>query len=382
MAGAISRTGLGGALNVRLATVTEICRDLIGEGMLEESGKRTNPRGVGKNETLLAVKGSGRYFIGCELFPESIAVKTLDLAAGCLGGETVGFRGKDAGGILEAVSDAVENEIERLKIPKSRIYGLGFVDPGIIDVERGYSVSSTIMPVWKNVPTKSFLSQKLNMEVFMIGTSQARALAEYLFGCGKGVSNFVFIEYSKGIACGIVSEGKLVRGRNELAGEFGHFRFAGSDRLCRCGRMGCLEAIASSPAAEQKAREMMDLPSAALLKKLAGADRKKIDIRLIIKAASKGDPASAEILSQVRSHIAMAAANLVHILDPAKIVFDSAFLVYGKNFMQEMFALITRDVIFPGKIIFEVSGLDSLQGALGGAGLALQEFLGLGITHV
>lgn len=379
--GSISRIRLGRALDVRLATITEICRELLDEGLLKESGKISNLRGVGKNETLLAIRPGGKYFIGCELFPERIAVKILNLAGGTSSEKIVRLKSKEKFDILDSVVAEIDKEIKEARIKRERISGLGFVDPGIIDVERGYSVSSTIMPEWKDVPTRKYLSEKLALPVFMLGTSQARALAEYLFGSGRGVENFIFIEYSKGIACGIVSEGSLVRGRNELAGEFGHFRFGGREELCACGRRGCLEAVAGPPALEKKARKASASAAGKILKKLSGGDVQKIDLEMLALAASKGDRASLEILDEAGAHIAAAVANLIHVMDPAKIIFDSTFLVYGREFVDDLFERIRQEVIFPGHIDFEVSSLDSFEGALGGAGLALHEFLGLGLTR-
>lgn len=379
--GGISRIRLGRTLDVRLATITEICRELLDEGLLEETGKISNPRGVGKNETMLAIRPGGKYFIGCELFPDRIAVKILNLAGGTFSEKIVKLRAKEKFGILDSIGAEIEKEIKKMRVKRAKIYGLGFVDPGIIDVERGYSVSSTIMPEWKDVPTRKYLSEKLSLPVFMLGTSQARALAEFLFGSGRGISNFIFIEYSKGIACGIVSEGSLVRGRNELAGEFGHFRFRGRNELCACGRKGCLEAIAGPPALERRAGKASASAAGKILKKLSGGDREKINLEMLVLAASKGDRASLEILDEARSHISAAVANLIHVLDPAKVIFDSSFLVYGREFIEDLFGRIRQDVIFPAHIDFEVSKLDSFEGALGGGGLALHEFLGLGVTH-
>ncbi len=380
--GGISRTRLGQSLDVRLATITEIGRELLSEGLLKETGKVRNPRGVGKNETLLAIRPEGKYFIGCELFPEKIAVKFLNLQGHTVFEKIIKLSEKDKFDILDRIISEIEKEIKKLKIGRAGIYGLGFVDPGIIDVERGYSVFSTIMPEWKDVPTRNYLSKKLALPVFMLGTSQARALAECLFGSGRGVSNFLFIEYSKGIACGMVSEGRLVRGKNELAGEFGHFRFINRDELCNCGRKGCLEAIAGAPALEEKARKASASGNGKILKKLSGADPERINMEMLVEAAARGDRDSLEILDGASGLISTAVSNLIHALDPAKVIFDSSFLVFGREFMDDLFERIRKEVIFPGKIEFEISKIDSLEGALGGAGLALHEFLGLGVTHV
>ncbi len=378
--GEMSRLRLGRALNIRLATVTEIVRELLKEGLLKETGKIKNPRGVGKNETLLGIRAEGRHFIGCELYPDRISVRFLDLKGEAVSGKIVKLARRNKFDILDRIIEVINKEIEKLKISRANIYGLGFVDPGIIDVEKGFSVLSTIMPGWRNVPTESYLSEKLRMPVFMIGTSQARALAECLFGAGRNVPNFVFIEYSTGIACGIVSEGNLVRGRNESAGEFGHFRFEGRKELCRCGRIGCLEAIASVPAVEEKARRASELESGKILRKISGGRPETIKIEMVVEAASKGDKSCLKILDEVSGHISVAVVNLAHLLDPAKIIFDNSFLVYGNKFMEGLFERINEEVIFPGNIDLEISGIGPSEGALGGAGLALHKFLGLNIT--
>lgn len=379
--GGISRTRLGKALGIRLATITEIGRELIGEGLLGETEKIRNPRGVGKKETLLEIVPGGKYFIGCELFPDKISLGFLNLSGCLVYRKTVPLREKEKFAVLEKIVVEIEKGAKNARVGMESIFGLGFVDPGIIDIERGYSVASTIMPHWKQVPTRSYLSSKLKLPVFMMGTSQARALAECLFGSGKGVSNFIFLEYSKGIACGIVSEGMLIRGRSELAGEFGHFVLPGREELCGCGRKGCLEAVAGAPALEERARKASMEASGKVLDGLLKEKSQRTAIQTLVLAASMGDRASLEILDEASGHIAMAVSNLVHVLDPAKVIIDSSFLAFGNEFIDILFKRIKKDVIFPVGIAFEVSGLDSFEGALGGAGLALHEFLGMDIAR-
>lgn len=379
--GGISRTRLGQLLGIRLATITEIAKELIEQGFLREKGKVRNQSGVGKKETLLAIRPEGRFFAGCELSPGRISLRFLDLGGRALPGKIIPFGEKDKFSILDRIVAEFEKEIKRLKISREKLHGLGFVDPGIIDVEAGRSVSSTIMPLWRDVPTGNYLSKKLGLSVFMIGTSQARALAECLFGAGRGIPNFIFIEYSKGVACGIVSEGNLVRGKNELAGEFGHFRFAGRKELCGCGRQGCLEAVAGPSALEGKAREILARHPGGVLHEICGGNAEMATLEALAKAAAGGDRASLEILDEASEHIAVAISNLIHILDPAKVIFDRSFLACGREFVDDVINRVRKEVIIPSEIIFEVSGIDSMEGAVGGAGLALHEFLELGFTR-
>jgi len=362
----ISRIGIGRITGIRLATITEVVRELIAKGLVREKGKKERRKGAGRKEALLEIVPEGRFFIGCELLPSKIDCLILNFKGKIVGKKSAEIRcNEDSLSILSDITSLVLSLIKETKIPKTRIYGLGFVDPGIIDVEKGIAVFSSIMPNWRDVPVKKYLEKKLGFSVFLINTSQAKVLAEHLFGRGKGINNLIFVEYGEGISCGIISEEKVIGGYTEIAGEMGHFTFPARREKCRCGKKGCLEAIAGIPAIEKKVRQLRK--------------EKDISIEGIVSAFEKGDTIACKIMDEASSFLSIAVANVIKLLNPELVVLDRNFLRLGEKFISIFLSGIRSHLLYGESIRFDISNIGNDQAALGGAALTLQHFLKQGV---
>ncbi|MBN1444631.1 MAG: ROK family transcriptional regulator [Candidatus Omnitrophica bacterium] len=368
----ISRIRIGEITGIRLATITEVTREFLKNGLVKETGKISNRRGVGRKEKLLEMIPEGKYFLGCELMPSCIRALALNLKGEILKLKTVPLsKGEKTSAILSKASSVVSSLIEELKIPGKKIYGLGFVDPGIIDVEKGISVFSAIMPGWKNVPVKKFLEEKLGFNVFLINTSQAKVLAEHSFGRGKGVDNVIFVEYGEGISCGIISEKTLIGGYKEIAGEMGHFNFPGRNEKCKCGSKGCLEAIASLPAIENKTRKYLGAGEESLMKEKDFSP----GIAGIVDAFERNDRLAVNVMEETSLLLSFCVANVIKLLNPELVILDRNFSKLGKKFWEIFIGRVNDNLMYGEKAKFRISDMGEEQASLGGAALLLQNFL-------
>ncbi|MCX8083113.1 MAG: ROK family protein [bacterium] len=362
----VSRIRIGEITGIRLATITEAVRDLINEGLVKETGKLKNRQGIGRKEKTLEIIPEGKFFIGCELRPEEIHSVLLNFKGEIVHTELCKVsRREKSSEILSDINSIVNLLIKRAGVPYKRIYGMGFVDPGVIDIEKGISLSSTIMPSWRNVPVKKYLEEKLKFKVFLINTSQAKVLAEHLFGTGKGISDLIFVEYGEGISCGIISDNRVVGGYMEIAGEMGHFNFPGREEKCKCGNKGCLEAIASIPSIEAKVRNIYKSKSSS----------EDVSIENIVKAYEKDIPFVKKIVEEASEYMGISVANVVKLLNPEMVVLDSNLKKFGNRFIDVLFNNIRKNIIYGEKVDFVISSMGKEQGALGGAALSLQHFL-------
>lgn len=359
----VSRIRIGEITGIRLATITWAVKELIAEGLVKETGKLKNRQGVGRKEKILEIIPEGKFFIGCELRPGEIHSVLLNFKGEIINTELCRISVKEKSSkILADINSIIYSLIRKARVPYRRIYGMAFVDPGVIDIDKGISLSSTIMPSWKNVPVKKYLEEKLKFRVFLINTSQAKVLAEYFFGKGKGINDLIFIEYGEGISCGIISDSKVVGGYMEIAGEMGHFSFPGREEKCRCGNTGCLESIASIPSIERKIKKIIP-------------DKEIHTLKDIICTFEKGEPIVAKVLNDVSNVMGIAVANVVKLLNPEVVIFDSNLRKMGDKFIEKVFSSIRKNIIYGEKVKFEISDMGKEQGALGGAALTLQNFL-------
>ncbi|MFA5645565.1 MAG: ROK family transcriptional regulator [Candidatus Ratteibacteria bacterium] len=361
----ISRVKLGKTLSLRLATITRIVRQLIQEELVLESKKKESSNKRGRKEVFLTLNPEGKFFLGCELSPQKIQILILNLTGEILFQESYPIHTKKNDAIVRQIADTVQYRTKLAHIPWDKIAGMGFVDPGVVDDTQGISIASSIFPEWRNVPVKKDLQQLLSIPVELIETSQAKALAEALFGNGKERESFAFIEYTEGIACGIVNEKQLLRGASAQAGELGHFQFPERNDPCKCGKIGCLEAISSIHAIEKRANVQMHNNHHT---------EQSFSFEQILEKADKGDQELNFIINEAILYLACAIANLIALLDPRLLILDRNFLSFGPQRYDALIQKIQKHLLHPESISIELSVFGEEIGSLGGAGLLLKGF--------
>ncbi len=131
---------------------------------------------------------------------------------------------------------------------------LGLCAPGPLDAKRGIALSTPTIRGFTDFPLRQALVDALNMPVTIENDGPCAALGEWMCGAGRGVENFVYVTISTGIGGGVVSDGRLMRGRLGLAGHVGHMPVKSEGgAICFCGKPGCWEAEASGSTLQKKA---------------------------------------------------------------------------------------------------------------------------------
>ena len=120
--------------------------------------------------------------------------------------------------------------------------GVGFGGP--VDFERGVVLLSHQTPGWENVPLRDELKKRFNLPVVLDNDANAGTLGEWRFGAGRGVNDLLYVNIGTGIGGGVIANGALVRGAQNLAGEIGHIIVRRDGPVCTCGKHGCLEGCA------------------------------------------------------------------------------------------------------------------------------------------
>lgn len=146
---------------------------------------------------------------------------------------------------LRAVPDAASEPVECIGV------SIG----GPMDSVTGVIKSPPNLPHWDNIPLKQMLSEKFSLPVYVEHDGNAGALAEWLFGAGKGYKNLAFITMGTGFGAGLILDGRLFRGPGNTAGEVGHIRIAEDGPRC-FGKAGSLEGYGSGTGMALLARSM------------------------------------------------------------------------------------------------------------------------------
>ena len=136
------------------------------------------------------------------------------------------------------------------------------------------------------------------------------AIGEAWFGLAKNKSNVLCMYNGSGIGMGIIIEGKIYPGHSGYAGEFGHIQIVPDGELCHCGKIVCLETVASGKAIVAKAKKKILEGANTLVKNIVDGNIEKIRLENLLEAAKKGDQFAIELFEEAGEYIARGLAIL------------------------------------------------------------------------
>jgi glucokinase len=236
------------------------------------------------------------------------------------------------------------------------------------------TVTSLANPGWEHFPLAAWVKERLGLPCLLDNDGNAGALGEYRFGAGRGAESIFYVTLSTGIGGGYVSAGKLVRGKDTLAGEIGHLPLADSGPRCDCGARGCLEAYSSGSAIGRAAREWAErrIDSMPRMVELAGGSVEAVTAREVALAAAEGDPIAARIFHDAARWLGRGLLSVIRILNPDKIVLGGGVAQAGKLLLdpiQEVFDERKSPALrFSTEVV--IAGLGTYSALYGAAGLA------------
>src|SRR5690606_13572099 len=276
-------------------------------------------------------------------------------------------------GLLSEYIDAV---IEKSGIRKEKIAGVGIGMPGFIDVKKGINYSyQDIHPGEAEISIRDYLIEKLKLPVYMDNDSSIIALAELRSLGNKAPGDIMVVNIGGGRGLGLIVNGRLFRGNNGFAGELSHIPLFNNNKICSCGKFGCLETEASLLVVAEKAYKGVAGGQATIMKKI-DPENPEAASREIIQAAKKGDRFAIELISESGYHIGRALAILIHIVNPQKIILSGRGAMAGKIWLAPIQQAINEHCIprlaANTEIQMSVLGYDAeLEGA---AALVMENF--------
>jgi glucokinase len=209
---------------------------------------------------------------------------------------------------------------------------IGISCGGPLDSKKGMIYSPPNLPGWDNVPICRIFSDEFGVETALQNDANACALAEWLMGAGKGTSNMIFLTMGTGMGGGLILNGRLYSGTNDLGGEVGHIRLAKTGPV-GFGKAGSFEGFCSGGGIAQLAKTIVSekLNSNQIVAFCPSQDLvSSIDTRMVASAANSGDPVALEIIAVSAGHLGQALSTLIDILNPECIVIGS---IYARNEM-------------------------------------------------
>jgi glucokinase len=237
--------------------------------------------------------------------------------------------------VLAAI-DSVHSEIARSATGVA-ISGIGICAPGPLDPYRGVIVNPPNLPGWRNFPLTSEISKKYDLPVKLDNDGNAAALAEALWGAGRGFRNVFCTTIGTGIGTGIVFDGHIYHGRTGAAAEGGHNTIDYRGPRCSCGKLGCIEAYAAGPAIARRATEkIVKERHASEILDLAGGCPERITSEMVGKAYASGDALAKEILQETALFLTIWLGNMIDLLEPDVLIIGGGAGAMLKPFFGEI----------------------------------------------
>ena len=254
------------------------------------------------------------------------------------------------------------------------VAAVGIGAAGFVDASRSTVMFSPHL-AWRDEPLRARLSSRITIPVVVDNDANTTALGESRFGAGAGHRFVLCITLGTGIGGAIVMDGRVYRGANGMAGEFGHMQVVPDGHRCPCGNRGCWEQYASGNALEREARELIVArsPVAHHLTEVCGANPAQLSGPQVTEAAQQGDPLSIELLADVGRWLGTGAAGLVAAFDPNCVVIgggvsDAGELLLGPTRESMLRSLVGRGYRAEPPIL--LASLGPQAGFIGAADMA------------
>lgn len=247
-----------------------------------------------------------KFIIGIDLGGTNLKIALLDLNYRIIIKRNLSTRAfLNPHFLIQAITDSILKIIKDSRLTKLNIFGVGLGLPGPVDAQRGKVYFLPNIAGWKNINLKVILSKKLRLPVFLDNDAKLMSLAEYTLGAARGAKCAVCITLGTGVGGGIVIDGRIYRGVNNIAGEIGHLPINESGPVCNCGGRACLEAYIGNNRILRQAKKIF---------------KRDISLEELSALAKKSDSRALKIWSGVGNRLGMALVSVVNLLNPDRIV--------------------------------------------------------------
>jgi glucokinase len=264
-------------------------------------------------------------------------------------------------------------ELEEAKQARPNVLAAGLGIPATIDHDRGVAIQAVNLEI-SDVPLRDLMTERLGFPVFIENDATVAALAEYLYGAGRGARNVVLLTIGTGIGGGLIIGGEIYRGSIGGGGELGHIVIREDGLPCQgnCPNHGCVETYASGTAlAREGTAAAKREPDSALGKALADGP---ILGRTVTDLALQGDPLSTQLVAEAGTHLGVALASLANIFDPDVIVIGGGVSAAGELLIGPAREELEARALSPmNKTQVKLAELGPDAGMIGAAAMALIE---------
>lgn len=374
LGGSRSRAELVARTGLTRAIVAQRVGELLALGLVTEG--EMGPSTGGRPPRRITFRADAGYLLVADIGATSIDVAVTDLA-----GRILAHRDEPADVstgpevCLARVEELFEQLCRETRGLPPRLWGIGIGVPGPVEFRSGRPVSPPIMPGWDAYPVRERFAERYAAPVWVDNDVNILALGEWRSGIAAGHDNVVVVKIGTGIGAGIISNGRIHRGAQGAAGDVGHIQVIDtSSVVCRCGNVGCLEAVAGG-AALARDGEAAALAGRSERLRIALDQNGRVTAEDVARAASFGDQVGIGLIQAAGHRVGLMLASVVNFFNPSLIVVgggvaqggDLLLAAIRETVYRRSLPLATRD------LVVQRSSLGGLAGVVGAAAMVVEQ---------
>ena len=296
----ISRIDVAKLTGLSQAAVTKAVAPLVAVGLLNDSLGPTLTGLPGRPVSPVALVPDAVVTLGIKVNADELIGVATDLTTRIIASERLPLVSHVPAEAADAIVELCALLEKKLDDLDSRVASIGIAVSGDVDTEKGIVRDSALMG-WTGVELGTELEARLGRRVVVENDVRALTIGEHWFGVGLGTSSFAIVTIGRGIGSGLHLNGEVVEGAYGVAGEIGHLPLTSPDRVCGCGRRGCVEAVASTT---------------AIAAALSEAHGRPLTIGEAVELRRAGDSAAIRVFDEAGRVIGAAIASLVSLVGP------------------------------------------------------------------
>ncbi|GAA4467593.1 DNA-binding transcriptional regulator NagC [Nibrella saemangeumensis] len=325
LVGTVTIAQLTRALHASVPSVTALIEELMLEKWIVDVG--TADAQFGRKPALYALNNEDRFVLVLDITVHDTKIFIFNCRNEVIVRRDTPLGLENNPAFLTNLLGSVDLVLDEASVRLEEIVAVGVSMPGLVDPDNG------VNHTYQNLsPNHSSLGEQLEKHfarpVYLLNDSKATALGEHRFGLLRGKRHALSINIDwGGMGLGVILNGEVFQGASGFAGELGHIPVKPDGDLCQCGKIGCLDTIASATSVVKRVKSQL---REGQISRLADMDIDLIDIRTVIDAANFGDAFAIDLLHDLGKELGRGLSMAVHLFNPEAIVVNGVLAKAGK----------------------------------------------------
>jgi predicted NBD/HSP70 family sugar kinase len=361
-----SRHDLSAATGLSVASVTNVIRELLDEGIVTEVGSEDSDGG--RPRVLLDVNPDYSYVIGVDIGETRIRVTLFDLAMTerAKAEYPLNPAQHEVDEVVRGVAAGLSAVLADGGVDPAAVLGVGIGVPGVVEQGPEVVVHGQTY-CWDAVPLERLLRAHTALPLRFENCAKAMGQAELWAGAGHSARNTAVVLIGSGVGASLISCCSACQGTTASAAEWGHTTVVLEGRRCRCGSAGCLEAYVGA----EGILERYGSPAAP-----SAEDEESMLAALV--AAAGSSPAADAVLAKTAEYLGMGIGSLINMFNPERVIIGGwAGLLLGGRLLPAIRESARRNSLrhLYAAASIELGQLGPEAATFGAATLPVEDFL-------